>query len=65
MLKYKYQVTGITSDGESFRGTCVACNIISAIEFFKQFKLTVYTVPSRELISDDEDLGVKDIVISF
>lgn len=52
MVKHWYKVKGVVSTGDksglAFEGTCVAYDIISAIQMFRDNGFSVHIVPCRE-----------------
>mgnify|MGYP003275648593 CR=1 FL=1 len=62
MTKNKYTVTGICSEG-SFKAECIAYDIISAINLFRDNKMSVHTVPTREQVSANSEIGITNIAI--
>ena len=61
MMKNRYEVTGITSDGTKFKGTCIAFDIISAIQLFRDKDISVHTVPSRTQVNANSEVGIENV----
>lgn len=63
MTKNRYVITGITRcGGKEIEASCIAYDIISAIEMFKEKDIIVYTVPSRKQVSAEAEVGIEKIV---
>lgn len=61
MTKNRYEVTGVDSKGEQFYGTCIAYDIVSAIQLFRDNGHSVHTVQSRIQVCKDEKIRIEDI----
>lgn len=61
MTKNRYEVTGVDSKGEQFYGTCVAYDIISAIQLFRDNGYSAYTVQSRIQVCKDEKIRIENV----
>lgn len=61
MTKNKYEVTGVDSKGKQFYGTCIAYDIVSAIQLFRDNGYSAHTVQSRIQVCKDEKIRIEDI----
>lgn len=65
MVKHWYKVKGVVSTGDNsgmtFEGTCVAYDIISAIQLFRDNGFSVHTVPCREQVNAKTETGIENI----
>jgi len=62
MTKNRYCVTGIiTNGGTPFYGECIAYDIISAIQLFKDNGFSVYTVQSRTQVNANKAVCIENI----
>lgn len=64
MIKHKYSVYGVSCVGGSlFNGTCVADDIIKAIELFREKQCSVWNIERKEQVSADTEIGIKSLNI--
>ena len=64
MIKHKYSVYGVSCVGDSlFNGTCVADDIIKAIELFREKQCSVWNIERKEQVSADTEIGIKSLNI--
>lgn len=64
MFKHKYNVYGISCVGGSlFTGTCVADDIIKAIELFRDKKCSVWNIERKEQVNADTEIGITNMNI--
>lgn len=64
MIKHRYVVKGVRiEDGLNFQGTCVAYDIISAINLFRDNGYSVHTVPERMQVRKDMEVKIEDVFI--
>ena len=65
MIKHWYKVKGIVSTGKNsglkFEGTCIAYDIVSAIQLFRGNGFSVHTVPCREQVNAKTEIGIENI----
>lgn len=61
MTKNRYEVTGVDSKGEQFFGTCIAYDIVSAIQLFRDSGYSAHTVQSRIQVCKDEKIKIEDV----
>lgn len=61
MIKHRYEVTGVDSRSEQFYGTCVAYDIISAIQLFRDNEYSVHTVQTREQVHAEEEIKIEEV----
>lgn len=65
MTKHWYKVKGIVSTGKDselkFEGTCIAYDIVSAIQLFRDNGFSVHTVPCREQVNAKTEIGIENI----
>lgn len=65
MIKHRYVVKGVRiEDGLNFQGICVAYDIISAINLFRDNGYSVHTVPERMQVRADMEVKIEDVFIS-
>ena len=65
MIKHKYNVYGVSCVGGSlFNGSCVADDIIKAIELFREKQCSVWNIERKEQVSADTEIGIKSLNIS-
>ena len=63
MTKNRYIVTGITRcGGKEIEASCIAYDITSAIEMFKEKDIIVHTVPSRKQVNAETEIGIERVV---
>lgn len=63
-IKHKYSVYGVSCVGGSlFTGTCVADDIIKAIELFREKECSVWNIERKEQVSADTEIGIKSLNI--
>ena len=63
MTKNRYIITGIScKDDKKIEASCIAYDIISAINLFKDKNIIVHTVPSREQVNANLEIGIEGIV---
>lgn len=64
MIKYKYNVYGVSCVGGSlFNGSCVADDIIKAIELFREKQCSVWNIERKEQVNADTEIGIKSLNI--
>lgn len=64
MIKHKYNVYGVSCVGGSlFNGSCVADDIIKAIELFREKQCSVWNIERKEQVSADTEIGIKSLNI--
>ncbi len=64
MIKHRYVVKGVRiEDSLNFQGTCVAYDIISAINLFRDNGYSVHTVPERMQVRKDMEVKIEDVFI--
>lgn len=65
MVKHWYKVNGVVSTGDNsglaFEGTCVAYDIISANQLFRDNGFSVHTIPCREQVHAKTETGIENI----
>lgn len=62
MAKNRYVITGLHRNFDrEVVGSCIAYDIEHAIKLFKDRNVIVYTVPSREQVNADLDIGIEMI----
>lgn len=61
MTKNRYKVTGVDSKGKQFYGTCIAYDIVSAIQLFRDNGYSAHTVQTRIQVYKDEKIGIENI----
>lgn len=62
-IKYRYEVTGTTNDGKIFHGKCVAYDLDSMGELFKNKGFRVYKFQSRELADANSEVKIEEFCI--
>lgn len=64
MIKHKYSVCGVSCVGGSlFNGTCVADDIIKAIEIFREKQCSVWNIERKEQVSADATIEITSLNI--
>ena len=62
MTKNRYIITGLHRNyNRKVTGSCIAYDIEHAIRLFKDRHIIVYTVPSREQVNADLEIGIEAI----
>lgn len=61
MIKHRYEVTGVDSRGKQFYGACIAYDIVSAIQLFRDNRFSPHTVQSRKQVNSNEEIKIVDI----
>ena len=65
MIQHWYKVNGVVSTGDNsglaFEGTCVAYDIISAIQLFRDNGFSVHTIPCRKQVHAKTETGIENI----
>ena len=65
MTKHWYKVKGIVSTGKNsglkFEGTCIAYDIVAAIQLFQDNGFSIHTVPRREQVNAKTEIGIENI----
>lgn len=62
-IKHKYSVYGVSRVGDSFTGTCVADDIIKAIELFKEKECSVLNIERKERVDVDATIEITSLNI--
>lgn len=63
-IKHKYSVYGVSCVGGSlFTGTCVADDIIKAIELFRERQCSVWNIERKEQVSADATIEITSLNI--
>lgn len=64
MIKHRYEVSGIDGNtGSLFSGTCIADDIIKAIQLFRENRYSVWNIKRKEQVNANEEIGIKSVKI--
>lgn len=57
-MKHRYEVSGLTSDGEEFISQCISTDIVEAIKMYREMKFSVHMIKKCEQVHADTELGI-------
>lgn len=62
MIKHRFIVTGITSEGTSFTSTCIGTDIIEVIQEYRKLRYNPHIVIQSEQVHSGSDVGIENII---